>query len=159
MLMTCSVGCWWQWDPPKHSAPQDWTMVIHGSEPCVGFQVMHHASDRQLQADVTNTAVKLLNVFDQEKKNLGPPLAASADPKTWLVRARMNKSLRLWLSGDTHVRATIQVRDHRLTTPTTLVSKRPQTNNTHNIGTHYNTAHNKKIDHDYNGTHSKNGSK
>ena len=85
-------------------------MVIYRSEPCVGFQVMHTMTDRQPQVDLTSTAVKLPNVFEERKKSKGVLFPVSADSKTWLVRAEMSKPIGLWLSGDTGVRATIQVR-------------------------------------------------
>ena len=84
-------------------------MIIYGAEPCVGFQVMHTMTNRQPQVDLTHTAVKLPNVFEDRKKSKGVLSPVSADSKTWLVRAEMSSSVGLWLSGDTSVKATIQV--------------------------------------------------
>ena len=92
------------------SEPEYWTMVIHDAEPCTGFQVMHSTSmpDGQQPVDLTHTAVRLPNVFAKATDGRGH-LPASADSKTWLIRAGAAGSLRLWLSGEASTRATIQV--------------------------------------------------
>ena len=108
-MLSCCRGCWWQWNASKPSAPEAWTMIIHGAEPCVGFQVMHTMTDRQAQVDLTRTAVKLPNISAERKKGNGALFPVSADSKTWLVRAELSSAVGLWLSGDTSVKGTIQV--------------------------------------------------
>ena len=85
-------------------------MIIHEAQPCTGFQVAHSASvtDGQQLTDLTHTAVRLPNMFAKSTDGRGH-LPASADSKTWLVRAGAPSSLTLWLSGEASTRATVQV--------------------------------------------------